>query len=296
MKLARIFPVLILTASLTTISPVSSPATESGGGAYPNGAEDFMAGALPPPGTYFINYLNYYSADRFENAALTDFKINAVADVMRFVHVTDKKILGADWGVQLLVPVVYLDVHMMGMQDNRWGLGDIIFNPIILGWHSKNLHVTTGLDIFAPTGDYDKTRLANPGRNYWTFEPVVGVSYLSDSGIEASGKFMYDFNTKNNDIDYQSGQEFHVDYALGYHLGKQWVLGATGYCYQQTTGDEIKGIKVGTDGFKGRAWALGPAASYSYKKMNFTLKYQNEFAVQNKPEGDKYWFKFSYVF
>lgn len=30
-------------------------ATEGGGGAYPNGAEDFMAGALPPPGTYFKN-------------------------------------------------------------------------------------------------------------------------------------------------------------------------------------------------------------------------------------------------
>ena len=28
---------------------------------YPNGAENFMAGALPPPGHYFINYLGYYS-------------------------------------------------------------------------------------------------------------------------------------------------------------------------------------------------------------------------------------------
>ncbi len=298
MKPARIIPVLFLLI-LTVILPAPATATESGGGAYPNGAEDFMGGALPPPGTYFINYLNYYSADKFKNTALTDFKINAVADVMRFVHVTNQKVLGADWAMHVLVPLVYLDVHLMGAKDNRWGLGDIIFNPFILGWHSKNFHVTAGVDIFAPTGDYDKNHLANPGRNYWTFEPVIGLTYLSDSGIEVSGKFMYDFNTKNTDFvlgDYQSGQEFHVDYALGYHLGKSWVFGANGYYYQQTTDDELNGVKFGSDGFKGRAWAIGPAVSYSYQKMSFTLKYQNEFAVQNKPEGDKYWFKFSYVF
>ena len=27
------------------------------GGHYPNGAEDFMVGALPPPGTYLVNYM-----------------------------------------------------------------------------------------------------------------------------------------------------------------------------------------------------------------------------------------------
>lgn len=302
MKTARIIVSLILIVTLTAILQAPAAATESGGGAYPNGAEDFMAGALPPPGTYFINYLNYYSADKFQNTVLNDFKISAVADVLRFVHVTDQKVLGANWAMHVLVPVVYLDVHLLGAKDNRWGLGDIIFDPFILGWHSKNFHVTTGIDIYAPTGDYDKNRLANIGRNYWTFEPVIGVTYLSDSGIEVSGKFMYDFNTKNTDSvfgDYQSGQEFHVDYAVGYHLGKAWVFGVNGYYYQQTTDDEVNGDKFvlfGQDGFKGRAWAIGPAVSYSYGKMSFTLKYQNEFAVQNKPEGDKYWFKFSYVF
>ena len=42
-------------------------ATEGGGGAYPNGAEDFMAGALPPPGVYFKNYLTYYQASKLKD-------------------------------------------------------------------------------------------------------------------------------------------------------------------------------------------------------------------------------------
>lgn len=275
-------------------------ATEGGGGAYQNGIEDFMSGALPPPGTYFLNYLNYYSADKFKNGP-HDFKLTAVADAMRFVHVTRQNILGASWALQVIVPVVYLDVHVapvpgLNLQDNRWGLGDIVFDPFILGWHSRNFHVTAGIDIVAPTGDYDKNRLANVGRNYWTFEPVVAVTYLSDSGIELSGKFMYDFNTKNTDTEYLSGQEFHVDYAVGYHLGKQWILGAAGYYYYQTTDDELNGVKVSPDGNKGRVFAIGPALSYSYKNMSFGLKYQHEMDARYKPEGDKYWLKFVYAF
>jgi len=50
------------------------------------------------------------------------------------------------------------------------------------------------------------------------------------------------------------------------------------------------------DGFKGRVWAIGPALSYIYQNMSLTVKYQNEFADQNKPNGDKYWLKFSYAF
>jgi hypothetical protein len=73
-------------------------ATEGGGGHYPNGAEDFMSGAVPPPGTYFINYFDYYSANKLAdnngNALFPGFKLNVTADVFRFIHITDKKIFG----------------------------------------------------------------------------------------------------------------------------------------------------------------------------------------------------------
>jgi len=71
-------------------------ATEFGGGAYHNGAEDFLSGAAPPPGNYFINYFEYYSADKFKNGP-PDFKANVAADVLRFIHISDKKFLGGLW-------------------------------------------------------------------------------------------------------------------------------------------------------------------------------------------------------
>lgn len=294
-----LFTGILLLAGLAVGTP--SHATQGGGGAYPNGAEDFMSGALPPPGTYLLNYIEYYSANRLNdnngNEMMPGFKLNVFAEVLRVVHVTRHQVLGASWGMHLFLPLVYMDVKIPGAgSDNRTGLGDIIINPFILGWHGKNWHVATGLDFYLPTGSYDKKRLANTGRNYWTFEPVLAGTYLTDSGFELSGKLMYDFNTKNNDLGYLSGQELHLDYAIGQHLG-DFTAGVAGYFYQQTTDDEQKGKKVSfNDGNKGRVVGVGPALKYQYKNMSFSLKYLFETLVENRPEGGNLWFKCSYAF
>jgi len=275
-------------------------ATEGGGGAYPNGAEDFMTGALPPPGTYFLDYVDYYHASSLKDddgdKLVPDFDLDVAVNVFRLVHVTKFQILGASWAVHAFLPIVHMDVDATMGDDDKTGLGDIIVDPFILGWHSKNVHVTTGLDIYVPVGSYDKDDLANTGRNYWTFEPVAAVTYLGDNGIELSGKFMYDFNLENPDTDYTSGQEFHCDYTAGYHVDKNLAVGIGGYYYHQTTDDEQDGEKVGSDGFKGRVMAVGPQASYNYRNMAFTLKWQKEFEARNRPEGNNFWGKFLYAF
>ncbi len=56
----RVFLLISILALAVLFTAGPALATEGGGGAYPNGVEDFMSGALPPPGTYFLNYLTYY--------------------------------------------------------------------------------------------------------------------------------------------------------------------------------------------------------------------------------------------
>jgi hypothetical protein len=294
--------IVVVAAALIGPAVLTLPAlaTEGGGGAYPNGAEDFMTGALPPPGVYFKNYVTYYHAsslkDNNGDDLIPDFKLTGAADVLRFIYVTKFQILGASWAVHTFIPLAYQKVTIGGQDDERFSLGDIIVDPIILGWHFKNFHITAGLDIYVPVGDYNKDHQANNGRNYWTFEPVLAATYLSDGGFEVSAKLMYDINTENEDTNYKSGQEFHMDYTVGYHLNKQWAVGVNGYYYYQTTNDEQNGNKVGSDGFEGRVFAIGPVVQYGYKNMNFTLKWQPEFEARNRPEGNKFWFNLVYVF
>ena len=281
-------------------------ATEGGGGAYPNGAEDFMVGAAPPPGTYFINYFMFYNAPGFKDnngnnqVAFRKFNLDVYANVFRFIHMTKETFLGGNWGMHIFLPLVHqgVKVDVLGgpTLSNDWnGVGDVIIDPFILSWHLKNFHITSGVDIYLPTGNYDPSpqRLANTGRGYWTFEPVVAGTFLTDSGFQVSAKLMYDFNTVNSDTNYMSGQEFHLDYIIGQKI-KNFDLGVGGYYYQQTTDDTNNGRTVPNN--KGMTISVGPVVKYDYKNMSFTLKYYFELESCNRPQGNSLWAKFMYAF
>lgn len=297
MKPNNLFKILIFCAFLSVLPFSSAFATEGGGQASANGPEGTMAGTLPPPGLYFLNYAEYMYSDRFNdsngNSVVPGFKVKGIAEILRFVYVSKQQLWGGNLGGQIIVPFVHLDIDTPGGSQSKTGMGDIeigIFNS----WHFKNFHIAVGPELFIPVGSYNKNDIANIGRNYFTFEPVFAVTYLSDGGFELSGKFMYDINTENSDTNYKSGQEFHFDSFAGLHIG-QWTVGLNGYYYKQVTDDKVDGKKY-LDGNKGQAIGLGPEIKYDYKNMAFHLKYHQEFEVENKAETDRIWFKFMYAF
>lgn len=287
---------IMLAAGIAT----SAQATETGGGAYPNGAESVGVAQLPPPGTYLLAYSNYYAADRFNDAhgdsIVPDFSVDAFANIARIVHVTNHKILGATVAVQAFVPIVDLNVHAAGAHQHKFGVGDIIVNPFILGWKNGNLNVIATMDTYVPTGGYSKNDLANIGRNYWTFEPVLAATYADPKGgPEFSAKLMYDFNTKNTATDYQSGQEFHTDIAAAYNFNPL-TIGVSAYYYKQTTDDKQNGLPVGLDGNRGEAFAAGPLVRYQFGNIPLTFQWQHEFHTENRPRGEKLWLKTAFRF
>lgn len=264
--------------------------TEGGGGAYANGAEGFMTGYLPPPGTYLVDYNTFYSASSFKNPSpvFDDFQVATFANIARVIHVTDKKILGGDWAMHAFL--VYADVNVKNLAGNsqrKGGMGDLIIDPFALGWHFGDWNFVVGVDFFLPTGSYKKNDLSNIGRNYVSIEPLVGFTYLNASGYEFSMKTMFDYNFENEATNYRSGNELHADFVAAKHVG-QWAFGVGGYAYQQVSGDSGKGAVFGD--FKGRAMALGPQLAYMAKNgMSVAARFQHEFDVQNRPEGNKLW-------
>ncbi|WP_116473590.1 SphA family protein [Zobellella maritima] len=283
---------MALTAALTLSAGVA--ATEGGGSIYPMGAENFGMGALPPAGVYPLLYASRYSADRLNDAngdALpVDFKLQANVIAPRLLWVTEQQLLGGQLFSALLLPLVDLDVTVNGTNQRKRGLGDIDLTLGVAYHHSTKLHTAFSIDVFAPTGRYHPNDLANIGRNYWTVQPVYAASYLDPHGVNADIKLMYDYNFDNPDTDYRSGQEFHFDYALGYSLTPNWIAGIGGYGYKQLTDDERHGITIANN--RGQAFAIGPSVKYdSGKGGSVNLKYQHEFAVENRPEGSAFWVK-----
>ena len=92
----------------------SGQAMAGGGQSYPNGAEAFLAGAVPPPGFYFRDYVDYYNADTMKDDNGDDIEafddVSVVANVFRFLWSTDKQILGGNYCTHLFVPIIGTDL------------------------------------------------------------------------------------------------------------------------------------------------------------------------------------------
>ncbi|MCG6537955.1 MAG: transporter, partial [Syntrophales bacterium LBB04] len=104
---------------------------------------------------------------------------------------------------------------------------------------------------------------------------------------------------RNTSTDYTSGNEFHLDALLGYHLDKQWKVGLNAFYYKQLTDDTVGSGYAGppiNNGNRGQLFGIGPAIGYEYNHIHFALKYQKEMAAQNKFEGDRFWFKVAIPF
>jgi hypothetical protein len=106
---------------------------------YPAGAEGIKGASLPPPGLYFRDYNFFYHADRFKDGP-PDFKIDAYVNAPRLIWMTPVKILGADYGMDVIVPIGYLDYEYKPapgetIKDTWVGLGDIQIEPLLLCWN-----------------------------------------------------------------------------------------------------------------------------------------------------------------
>jgi hypothetical protein len=241
-----------------------------------------------------IDALHYRADEVKDNSGNTipvpGFKVRATAVAPRFVWVTPKELLGGSLALHAIVPLVNLDVALPARSQSRTGVGDTVLG-VVAGWHhSATLHTAAAIDLFAPTGRYDKNDIANIGRNHWATHLVGGVSYIQPSGFNADAKVMYAVNARNKDTDYRDGDEFIVDYAAGWALGNGWTLGVGGYAYQQLTDDKQAGVTVVNN--KGRSYSIGPSLRYDSGKGWFaTLMAYSESGVRNRAAGDALWLR-----
>ncbi len=113
--------------------------------------------------------------------------------------------------------------------------------------------------------------------------------------IEVSLDARIDVNTKNHDTGYHSGNDFGLDYVVGYnpfpnlpHL----QLAVNGYFFKQFSDDSLAGQRVGI-GNRAQTFAAGPLIRYDIGQGGLLLKWQHEFAVHNLPQGDRFWFQFA---
>ena len=235
-------------------------AAEAGQSPYLKGYRDILAGIIPPdPGVYFRDDLIYYSgsASRVVLGGKVDagLDIDSVYEIPSFTAVTDLKIFGGQYAFGVAPTLINADVKASAVgplvsgsrSESDFAIGDTVITPATLGWHfANNTHFNLGVSVFAPTGDYEKGRLANTSLHYWAVMPAAGFSYFNPkSGWDASIAATYVLPFKNDAHRLSDRQILHFDGALTKGFGA-WRLGGVAYAMIQTTGDSGSGAQLGS--------------------------------------------------
>lgn len=264
-------------------------------GHYPLGSEGIKAATLPPPGWYFRTYSMFYTADTLRDSgghdSDLDLDLDAFAFAPRVIWITKQKILGADFGMDVLVPVSYTDFELDGVEfkDHRGGIGDIMVEPALLSWHGECYDISAGLALWTPTGEYDKNHAAvSPGKDFWTTMLTLGGTYYLDQEKTWSASLLnrYEFHSEQDHRDVRPGQNYLFEWGVAKTLAKIVDVGVVGYCQWQTTDDH--GSDVTWDkNVHDRVAGIGPEISVAIPPaaMSVSLRCVREFSAVDRPEG-----------
>jgi hypothetical protein len=251
---------------------------------YPAGAEGIKTASLPPSGVYLRDYNFFYFADRFPDGP-PKFDVFAYINAPRLIWMTDKTILGATYGMDLIVPFGYTDVKVGGAKDNRFGLADIQIEPLLLSWHTKQFDVAAAYALWAPTGDFNPRRMANLGMGFWSHMLTAGATWYPDEQKTWAVGLLnrYEIHHEQQDTHITPGQTFTAEWSLSRTVCKGVDLGLVGYWQQQVT----KSTGPGTGDGLSHVVAIGPEVlAFCPKLKLFTsLRYNYELNAKDRPEG-----------
>jgi hypothetical protein len=315
MTMKALASALIAAAAVLLAGPWAAQAGEGGVSHVMPGANATMVD-LPPtaPGWFFkpmyINYQGDASA-RIPTAAGIVANADATTNTIALGggYGFEQKVLGAHYGVAAFVPYSWVEISadtaVLGgkrIRNSVSGIGDVTIVPVLMAWKSGDVQYDFLLPIYAPTGSYKVGRLGNTGLNYWTFDPIVGVSYNNPrSGFNVAAHLGYAMNTENSDTQYKSGNVLHLDasvqqiFPFGSGLAN---IGAEAWYFDQVTCDSGAGATLGC--FKGRTAGIGPVLGYiqpiGQQRMIFELKWLPELDTRNRLNGAFIWAKMVYKF
>ncbi|HTR40142.1 MAG TPA: transporter [Pseudomonadales bacterium] len=283
-----------------------------GGVHYAAGLEGIKGGALPGPGIYARddNFFYYGTSD-----LLSDYKSYIYQQGPQVMWMTPWKILGADYGMNVMVPLIYNNtsykeyqalpsgfVQTISKGINQFGLGDIEIEPLLLAWHLKHFDFRAGYGFWAPTGIYHNTSIVNLGDGLWTQMISLGGVWYPDQDKSWAFSILNHFECNSQ--------------APGTHLGPGGFPGGGGsgeiavpanipcstYTMEWGASKTIyKKIDIGVVGYfqeqfmyqssspfnDSQVAAIGPEVRSEFPGTGWTiaLRYEYQFLANNSPQG-----------
>lgn len=287
-QLSFIYLLLLITGTMNLYSQET--------GHYVPGIAGIKAGTLPPPGFYYVMHNIYYTADTYYDGngdeAPIDFRLNVFSNAHRFVYVWEDVLFGANYAMNVIIPLVSTDISIgaFNVDDNQFGIGDVIIEPFVLSWNKPGYDLAFGLAAVAPVGSYDIMESASPGKSFWTGLLTFGGTYYFDShkSWHASILSRYEVHSAKKDYDITPGNDFTFEWGVAKTFLSKfiWNFGVSGYAHWQLSDDDGSDVQYDPS-VHDRVFAAGPEVTCFIPpiKLNVELRGQFEFGAIDRPQG-----------
>lgn len=254
-------------------------AGEGGGSNYtPGFYGDFAMAAFSETGTFFYNFFAAYQDTASASGTLLEMP--------GLLHVSDLEVLGGRYIAGAFPSLMAGELNNGATSFDRVSLGDFYFLPGGINWDLGDVKLFAFEGVVAPTGRYRQGDF-NLGRNYWTLDHNLLLTWSLPADNELSLSVGYMNNFENSATRYQSGDEFHFDYNLGHYFGPLGI-GVTGSYYRQVTADKASADSLVPE--SGEATSIGPALIYTSRVNNkdaaVALKWMHELSASGRENQD----------
>ena len=284
---------LIAAAALTALAGAHAE------GHYVPGVEGIQAASVPPPGLYYLGYVANYNAEQFKAPASStalpgDNKATIFAVANRLAWISTTKVLGADYGMEAIVPVqsTSLTLKAAGLSDTQSGFGDVYLGPVVLGWHGANWDAVGAAGFWLKSAESSSPAAAGKGYS-GTMLTGGGTYYFdADKSISGSALLRYEINdSKSNGI--RPGDQVSLEWGFAKAMGKVQV-GLVGYDQMQVSTDS----GTGASSSKSERHAIGAEVVLPLMSSGVILKaaaykeYQSQAGTGPEPMGNLLRFTF----
>jgi hypothetical protein len=289
--LARLLWILVLIAALGMGGVAYGQAV----GHYLGGATGLENGTTPPPGVFVAYFPYIYRVDTIKNEdgrTIARPDITIAAQMPVYSVVTQKKVLGADYGFTVILVLVNtrFTSALFDASAASAGVSDMYFAPVVLGWERGKKNFTVNYGFYAPTGDYDPTKVLNPGLGFWEHQIQAGMTYALDAKKlwNTSALTTWEINMSKFGSDVRPGPMFTGEYSFGRRFGQyKWNAGITGYGYKKLAADSGTPQPPLFRPATSQAFGIGPEIKYTNIKWKLAVnfRYQEQFGVQLGTSG-----------
>ena len=295
----RRFPILIATA-VTVLCLLPSTAAAQLNGQNIKGDTGLKAGTQAPPGAYVSVPLYFYTADavkdRNGNEVLSGGTLDTSVFGVAFAVVTQKKVLGGNYGFVVALP--WANGRVQGAEDfdsnPGAGITDMYIQPISLGWKTPRADFTAAYGLFLPTGRYEDGATNNTGMGMVGQELLLGTTvYMNKTrSVHAATAATFDFFSEKKDSETRVGKILNLEGGFGADFLKGGlVAGLAYYGSFKLTDDQFDArLPARLIRDKNRVWGLGPEVTLAIATKQavygfVTVRYQWELAARTTTDG-----------